>query len=376
MARPHPALVELAARRSPPSSSLGDWDALLRSAVEHRMTGLLWSRVRTGELECPPPWKAQLAGEDVLVRARHRRLWDVLGAVTRELSLLGVEAAVIKGVPAEARWYDRVGERPCRDIDLLLAPTDVPRVPDVLDALHPGHELRTSFPELWEAGLVQSLDLNVAGVGVDLHVDLFRLGPPARHPERLWRRTTAMPLPDGGAVRVLDAELSLVHFLLHLNRDSFSWLLGFADIARILGREELDWDAIDAIVADEGIDASVWGGLAAVAETLGVRAPTREPQGWRGRLWRIVWRPAVRLQGDEGWVRHRHRLYWLPVVSRVGMMRALQWEGRQLSLSPRLVAHTHSDFRGPWWWRLARGRVERAVGRRMDVRRLRAAARG
>ncbi|CAA9271291.1 MAG: hypothetical protein AVDCRST_MAG76-3389 [uncultured Acidimicrobiales bacterium] len=369
MAGPHPALLDLAADR--PLARQVDWDRLVASAVEHRMGGLLWSRVRTGEIHCPTVWKEQLAGADVVVRSRHRRIWEALASVNRRLGALDVEFAVIKGVPAEARWYARAGERPCRDLDLLIGPGDVGRIGEVLAALDPEHELRDHAAELVELGLVQSFDLVVDGMAVDLHVDLFKLGPPCRHPERLFARTVPLVLPDGGTVRAVDAELSLVHFLLHLNRDSYCWLLGFADVARLLAGEDLDWEAIGRLVADEGLEAPVWGGLNAVTTTLGVPAPSRSPQGCRASLWRALWRPSVRLQGDMGWVRYRRRPNWLPVVVDMGLPPVIAWSWRQLVLSPTLVAHTNPGRRGPWWWRLIRGRWGRAVERRRAVRRLR-----
>jgi len=337
------------------------------------MTGLLWSRVRTGNVDCPPSWKERLAGGDVVVRHSHRRMWEAVPAISRQLGAIGIEFALVKGVAAEARWYDRTGERPSRDLDLLVAPSDVPRVGDVVAALDPHNALRESFQDMFERGLVQSIDLRVNGIVVDLHLDLLKLGPPCRHPDRLWARTAPFPLPDGSSVRVLDTELSLVHFLFHLNRDSYCWLLGFADVARILDREQIDWDTVARLAADEGLEATVWNGLAAVAETLGLPCPPYSPGGWRGRVWRVLWRPSVRLQGDMGWLRYRHRPYWLPVVADVGWRPTLRWARGQLTLSPGLAVHANPGSRGPWWWRLVQGRFARAVMRRKAVGRLRKA---
>lgn len=372
MARPHPALVELAAGRALPP--VDDWERLMRSAAEHRMTGLLWSSVRTGAVPCAAPWKEQLATGDVLVRSRHRRIWDALASVSDRLGALGIEFAVIKGVPAEARWYDRTGERPCHDLDLWVAPSDVRRVGEVVAALAPDHGLRDHLPEVFGRGLGQSIDFAVNGISVDLHVDLFKLGPPSRQPDRLWAHTGPFVLPDGREVKVLDAELSLVHFLLHLNRDSFCWLLGFSDVARILCCEEIDWDAVGRLVEDEGLDASTWGGLEVVADALGIPPPSRSQAGWRGRVWRVVWRPSVCLQGDLGWVRYRHRSYWLPLLARVGVRPTARWAWGQLALSPAVVAHANPGRRGPWWWRLVVGRLGRLLERRRALGRLRQVA--
>ena len=370
MARPHPALLELAAGRPLPTTPT-DVEWLMRSALEHHMNGLLWTRARAGELDAGSQWREALAGLDVVTRARHRRIWEVLASIRTRLNGLGIEFAVLKGVPAEARWYDRVGERPCRDLDLLLSPAHLHRVGEVLDDLHPGHPLRDSYQAMFDRGIACSLDLEVEGVAVDLHVELFKLGPPCRDPERLWAHTVPYPLADGTEVLVLDAELSLVHFLVHLSKDSFCWLLGFADVARILERETLDWDGIERLVADAGLDAPVWGGVSAVADTLGLRTPRPPSRDWRGRLWSLIWRPSVRLGGDAGWVRHRHRPLWLPFVTDVGIAPALRWEWAQVTLTPALARQANPGHRGPWWWRLILGRLGRMAGRRSALRRLR-----
>jgi hypothetical protein len=58
MARPHPALIALA--RSGELSPFDDEDALVASAVEHRMEGLLWSGVRDLPDVGSPAWRRRL----------------------------------------------------------------------------------------------------------------------------------------------------------------------------------------------------------------------------------------------------------------------------------------------------------------------------
>jgi hypothetical protein len=98
--------------------------------------------------------------------------------------------------------------------------------------------------------------------------------------------------PGGTRVRVVDPELSLVHFMVHMNRDSYRWLLGFADVARILGRED------------------------SAAEVL-------------------------------------------------------RWYRGQLVLSAAVATAANPGRRGPWWWRMVKGRLGREVERRRTVALLR-----
>jgi hypothetical protein len=122
------------------------------------------------------------------------------------------------------------------------------------------------------------------------------------------------------------------------------------------------------LVRDEGLEAPVYEGLAVVAETLGLPAPHAQVPGWRSALWRVVWRPSVRLGGDLGWASGRHRAHWLPVVCAIAPRVLLRWAWGQLVLSPTVVDDLDPGLRGPFVWRLVRGRVARAASRRRSVR--------
>ena len=100
--RPHPALVDLAAGRL--LGPTGDPAVLVRSAREHRMGGLLWTRVGQGELELDAPARRTLVEDDLVFAARRRRLWSALASVAEQVQSLGIEVATVKGVTAEARW--------------------------------------------------------------------------------------------------------------------------------------------------------------------------------------------------------------------------------------------------------------------------------
>ena len=91
------------------------------------MAGLVWTRVARGEFELPAPWQETLMQEDIRTWGRHQLLWDGLIKLTDRLQTMGIDVASVKGVTAETRWYNRSGERPCYDVDLLLAPDAVGR---------------------------------------------------------------------------------------------------------------------------------------------------------------------------------------------------------------------------------------------------------
>src|SRR5438128_604839 len=135
MARPHPALVDLAACR--PMAVETDASALVASAREHRMGGLLWSLASSDLLELDPGSAKVLLADDLVLRAQQRRMWEALDHVADTLDALGIEIATFKGITAQARWYDREGERPCVDVDVLLPSGAEGRAAEILRALKP-----------------------------------------------------------------------------------------------------------------------------------------------------------------------------------------------------------------------------------------------
>ena len=62
----HPALIDIAAGAR--AAHVADPEALLRSAAEHSMSGLLWSRVGAGEPQLPRAVALELASHATLIR--------------------------------------------------------------------------------------------------------------------------------------------------------------------------------------------------------------------------------------------------------------------------------------------------------------------
>ena len=373
MTRPHPLLIDLAADRPPRDRVPADPDALLASAADHRMTGRLWTAVSGGLVELPPAHAADLASRDLAAERHHRHLWATIDSIARRLADIGVEIAVAKGVVAEARWYDRLGERPGADIDVLLEPASRTRVADVLDALQPDHPLRAGAPRLVRAGILQSVDLTVRGVGVDLHADLFKIEIPTRQLATVWARTTTVTGPGGVVVRTLDAELSLVHLLLHLNKDRFARLIGHADVARLLAREDLDWAFLERFLHAEGLRVPVVSSLHAVADALDLPPPPLpRPTGVRAAAWQRLWPESIRLRGNEGLAVHQHRQLLIPLLMDGRAPEGARWLLRRRLFPPReMVPVYYPDTQGPYLVRVAVGRVLRARDRRREAQRFR-----
>ena len=367
MARPHPALLPLAAGRRPaPVAGVLADGGLLASALDHGMQGLLWSWVR----ECAPGYelRERLAGLDVATRQRNDRLGETLLVVRERLVALDVDVAAVKGVTAEARWYERAGERPSSDVDVLVAPAARHRAGEIVRALEPGHPLADAIDDLVRSSAVQSVDLRVDGVAVDLHFDLMKLGYPMRSPDAAWRQTEMLVRPGVPAVRVLRPELALVHFLVHANKDSFPRLIGYADVVRVMRAGGLDWDLVWQLARDEGLDVVVACALATVTKALAVvPEPVHIEPGTRTRIWHAVWPDRVTLLGASGTARSR-RQEVLPFLVRRRGIDAVRGAVRVVFPAGASVAKSYPDVRGPYAVRLARGRWQSMVARRSALR--------
>jgi len=377
MGRPHEMLLTLAAGRPSTRSAHPDEGGreLVRSAFEHHLFGLLWSAVRRGDIVLGHDVESGLAVQVLMTRSRHEQLWATIADISARLNGSGIEFAVMKGLPAEDRWYAARGERPCADVDVLVAPGDIDRLPELVGALDPEYSLRPTILDEYQRGLVHGLDLEMDGVTVDIHLDAVKIGPLGRGSDAMWDHTELHATPTGGSVRVLDAEASLFHFLLTLNKDGFCRLLGYADVARILDRASIDWNAFRDLADSYGLDTVVHSSLEAVTSTLALpsrAAVAPRPRGRvRARAWRLLWPPAVRLQGQMGWVRHRRRVWWLPLLATGHLRETVRWWLGRVLLTPALVAHGNPGVRGPWFWRLLVGRAHRWRVRRRRVASLR-----
>ncbi|HVM20339.1 MAG TPA: nucleotidyltransferase family protein [Egibacteraceae bacterium] len=363
--QPHPILLDIARSQKP--RAVVDPDALIASAIDHRMTGLLWDEVDAGRVALPAGHANDLARRDLWTRGHHRKLWATAELIRSRLESVGAQGAIFKGVAAEQRWYGRQGARPCTDLDVLLRPEDLRRCHEVLAALQPDNRVTPSAIKLFRTGMLQSIDLVIDGIEVDFHGDLLKLDVPARQNALFWKRTQEIPGSQG--LRTIDAETSLVQFVLHLNKDRFARLVGYVDVARVLS-DDLDWAAIAAMFDAEGLREVGRCTLDRVVETLALPVhPLAAPTGWRSRMWHQLWPPEHTLEGGAGLLRLQHRLLWLPWLARGRPPEALRWWLRRRVLPPSdLVDYQHPYTRGPYLWRLVTGRLRRFRERRAEAR--------
>ncbi|CAN5883511.1 hypothetical protein BH23ACT2_BH23ACT2_24740 [soil metagenome] len=294
MSAPHPALLEVAARR--PVRSVHDEQRLLDSAAEHRMVAAVLDAARVDHLPLSAHGLTTLGVWDLAEQREHLRFWSTIAEVQELLGPLGVDVTVLKGVATEARWYDGPGQRVTTDVDLLLDPTALTRVGELVGRLDPDHASIRLLDDLVARRLIQHVDLRVGGTQVDLHLDPFKVGLATRSLREIWTGTETLDTAHG-RIRVLAVEAELVLLLLHQNKDAFAYLGPFLDVRQILERARLDRARLRDLVEGEGLDVPVWKSLERVTRVLGLDVEVPSVTGPRARAWERVW--AHPLGGHE-----------------------------------------------------------------------------
>jgi len=359
VSRPHPALLDVAAGR--PVSGVADPKTLVASAAEHRMLGLLHDAVTTQGVAFPEALSAGLAQHRLAIRVSNQMLWRELIHIDEVAAQHGIDLAAFKGVTSETRWYGGEGLRPCADIDVFVAPSHLGRIGELVGLLQPDHPVAGTIQAMIDGGAVQGVDLHLpTGVAIDVHQEPIKLGIPVRQLDLIWRTTSTVSTPNGVEIRVLGPEVALVQALLHLQKDRFSYLLGFVDVARIIGGSDIDWELVDRFVRGEGLALHTYESLRVVASWLDLDVPI-PPSGYLARrLWNAAWPASSRLQGHVGMSRMVRTRYWIPFTMKGRRWEAFRWWWRLIFPPMRLVAYLHPDTRGPYLWRLVSFRTRLA----------------
>jgi hypothetical protein len=359
MGRPHQALLDIAARRPP--AEVADPAALVASAAEHRMLGLLHEEITSRHVAFPAELSMGLARHRLAIRVSNQMLWRELVRIESVAAGHGIDLVAFKGVTNEIRWYGGEGLRPCADIDVFVAPRHTHRIGELVSLLQPDHPVAATIQAMIDGGAVQGVDLHLpTGVAIDLHQEPVKLGIPIRQLDLIWQTTTSVVAPGGSEIRVLGPEIALVQALLHLQKDRFSYLLGFVDVAAMIRGSALDWDLVDRFVHGEGVALHAYESLRVVASWLDLDVPVPTAGRLARGLWNVAWPESSRLQGHVGMSRMVRTRYWIPFTMRGRRLEALGWWWRIVFPPKRLVAYMHPDTRGPYLWRLVSFRTRLA----------------
>jgi hypothetical protein len=363
MARPHPLLIEVAAGRTIEATRIDQ--AVVDSAVEHRMGGLLLEVARRSDSPLDQGVRARLEALDLAQGIQRQRLMSTAALIHRRLEEAGIDHLFFKGVVEAHRLFAEPDHRPFADIDLCLAPPE--SLSGATAAIAPDFPDVEHLDDLVARGYISDVSFFHDGQPIDLHTDVVRIGPGARHPELWWKSTTALDHPEMGAVRALDMEASFVVFALHQARDRFRYLIGLCEYQRRLSAG-FSIDKVRSLATAEGVWDQVAVAAAVMSQELGIPSPVEVPNTLRARIWTRLWNADIRLRGPEGRLRHTRRGRWIMLLLARGRAGAsLRWIARSAFPPDVHLRRRHPDARGPYLWRVVAARVSQSMRRRSEA---------
>ena len=264
-ARPDDGAIRRAA------AAVDDWERLLEQADRHGMGPLLCWRLE----RCPDVVPAAIFGRlrDRLHAgaANSLKLAAELGRLVALFDQAGIEVAPFKGPAIAWSLYESPALRQMSDLDLLVRPADAQRAVDLLVAsgCRPWYSTDLRF-----FGSNGELPLtSPAGVPVDLHWALapawFRY---ALDLDRFWSRLVTVSIA-GRPMRSLAPEDLLVFLCIHGAKHFWCSLHWLCDLARLIDRSALDWDALMEYSRARRVSRTVSAGLLLAADMLGAGVP-------------------------------------------------------------------------------------------------------
>lgn len=228
---------------------VGDWDAVLRQAIRHRVVPLVASACRRAPAATVPA--SVVAHLDHVARgvaARNLALATSGGRLMQVLGAAGIASLCFKGPTLALLAYGSLALRSFDDLDVLVSPDDVERAWAVLES--EGFRAHTSASLSQRRALV-SLQRPTTyvrardGITIDLHIAIA----PGYQSLRVAVEPTiagAEPVNVAGqAMRTLPRELLLVLLASHGAKHMWERLSWLTDIAALLQRQQdLDWERV------------------------------------------------------------------------------------------------------------------------------------
>jgi hypothetical protein len=261
-----------------------DWEYVLRTASEHRVTSLTWRSLNSVKPEgVPAEINARLrrsAADNALFNLyRTRELIKLLAVFDAH----SIPCFPFKGSILSARVYHNLALREYSDLDILIHPSDVLRTRDLL--LEQGYRLwsppnrhhksrRFSHRNkdlIFESGngqIMVELHWRLSGSHFTFPLDM----------EGLWERLEITSLA-GAKVRTLALEDLLLYLCMHGSRHGWERLLWICDIAEIVRQHpEMNWRHVREVAHALGCERMLGLGLLLAREILGAKLPEEEWQ--------------------------------------------------------------------------------------------------
>jgi hypothetical protein len=253
-----------------------DWEVVLRLAERHGTLSLLWQTLAPFAPVVPAAVLKSLT--QAYERNVHKTLF-----LARELirildciDALGIVAIPYKGVVLSEIYYGDMALRHSGDMDLFVRAEEVDRIKSAVRDL--GYTLPVPIPELATADYLASgyecafdsvAGKNLLEVQWSLQPRFYAVDFDM---EGLFGRAVSVSLA-GRKVKTPSSEDLLLVLSLHAAKHVWGRLIWLCDIARILRRDELNWDWIQSQARELGVERILHITLQLGNRLLGMRIP-------------------------------------------------------------------------------------------------------
>lgn len=316
------------------AGAVRDWDKALVKAGAEGVLSLLYWVLRDDFGAVPSAVLETLRLAFLRNLARTSQVYREMELFLESVRRSGLRAALTKGGRLALDVYPDTALRPFWDVDFIVHPADWSGLRAILDRLGfaeasngAGGDPGGSGPSLeWTYSpyfMKGSLVLEFHGHTLGLHF-------PGQREDGFWSSAGRLRV-RGTEAMILPAENELCYLCVHAQQHSYQKLIWLADIARLAGRDGLDWNWVCRIARDERIKGPVFYGLH-LAEVLwpgsvppAVRQDLR-PGPVESAGLRLLWPPAATAarSGATAWP------YYMPSLFSL-------WERRDPVLAARTL---------------------------------------
>lgn len=281
--------------------AVDDWPALMDEAGRHALAPLLHWCIEKGCPDVPPPAISRTLRAGFLANAQRNLLFSSeLLRLTAAFDRTSLPVVPFKGPVLAWTLYDSPALREMSDLDLLVAPADLARARDVLlyegytDA-YPGTEIRFWCNEM-------PLIRHDSQVVVDLH---WELAPPyfrfMLDVSGFRARLRSVPIA-GQPVAAFSTDDLLIFLCVHGAKHGWSSLSWLCDLARLIDRCAIDWDAVFSYASSHRASTILFLGVMLASDLLGCELPPEVRHRCRSSETAISLAIAIRSQFCE----HQH----------------------------------------------------------------------
>lgn len=307
-------------------------EVLVTNAARHGLSAVVADALSAAQAEAllpPAAWSRlqQDARAQVARGLKQKRLTlSVLDALHAE----GLTPALLKGYGLASRLYaEQPLSRPASDVDVLVAPSELPRARAAMARLELSERRDESLEDVFEEH--HHLSFSRPGVLVEVHFRLFSGFGRSVFDDASLRARFVRDECEGRPVFRLSLEDEFLYLATHAANHSFLRISWLVDLQRFLARlPALDWQRMGREAAQAGFSSAVAAALWLLESCLEVELPEAARRafplpGWRrAALGRAFSAPRVEA---ATWSAHRVGGFalrlWLVDSPRAGLRHAL-----------------------------------------------------